>query len=552
MATENYIQPEIAQRQTLAKSLFSAVATVLAFALSWAIPRFWLFRDTAMMHDDYFMAAFDNVYDVFFIKEYRILGGVFPMLCKSVFPGFYGTNIPIYLNALLMGSICAVLYRALAAMKCAPLLAATTTLLFSWHPVVDDISAWNTMGFALTSALFVLGGFCFGWNGTVRGLVIATCCIWSSLATYQLMIPLPMVLTIMVFVHKGAIDGAWEWRRAFNVAAAMVLALVFYLAYVLFISPMVFGPFDNGSGIKSFGQVFADSQGLKMQTINLYLNLFYSLFSHYAGIKPGLSLWYYAPLAIVSLGLIALTWGVSQKRIKILSATLLMTCWLGLPFLSIAPLWFIPLYTEWRISFIVLIPQVMVIGSIAATLRHFATEGVSSVADDSPRRVRYCLQFLLPCAVLSIAGLMVPVTIADCQMRLDDYRHDRKIVDSIRAFRNSLGDLADDHRVVYRLDERPILSLTGTERPLMKANYLINTYSTFSYGKIWAYAMFRWYDLPSINEEELDAGNLTNEPNSVDQKLMRYADLPYVIHYPKQKLSVVVGCPQWFTWTVAQ
>ena len=64
--------------------------------------------------------------------------------------------------------------------------------------------------------------------------------------------------------------------------------------------------------------------------------------------------------------------------------------------------------------------------------------------------------------------------------------------------------------------------------------------------------MFRWYDLPSINEEELDAGNLTNEPNSVDQKLMRYADLPYVIHYPKQKLSVVVGCPQWFTWTVAQ
>lgn len=553
MTTGNNSEPEITQPQSLARSVLTTLATVCVFALSWAAPRFWLFQDSAMMHDDYFMATYDNVYDVFFIKEYRILGGVFPMLCKSVFPGFYGTNIPIYLNALLMGCICAVLYRILVAMKCGSQTAAITTLLFCWHPIIDDISAWNTMGFALTSVLFVLGGFCCGWTGTKRGIALGTVCIWCSLATYQLMIPLPMVLTIMVFFHKGAIDGAWEWKRAFSVAAAMVLALILYLSYVLIMSPMIFGQFDTGAGIKSPSDVFGDRQGLKMQTVNLYLNLFYSLFSHYTGIKRGLSLWYYAPLAIVGLGFVTLAWGVYQKRIRILSAPLLMTCWLVLPFLAIAPLWFIPLYTEWRISIIVLIPQVIVIGSIAATLQQMANGPVCGDRKNHHRDWRHSLvPFALPIVMLAAAVLMLPVTIADCRMRLDDYRHDRQIVESIRTFRESLGSEADMHRVVYVLADRPVLTLTDSDRPLMKANYLINTYSTFSYGKIWAYAMFRWYALDSMSEEDLTINSLTFEPHSVDLKTKRYAELPYVMHYPGKKISVVIGSPQWFTWSVAE
>jgi len=33
-------------------------------------------------------------------------------------------------------------------------------------------------------------------------------------------------------------------------------------------------------------------------------------------------------------------------------------------------------------------------------------------------------------------------------------------------------------------------------------------------------------------------------------KKNRFAELPYVMHYPERRLSVVVGVPQWFTWTV--
>jgi hypothetical protein len=509
---------------------------VIVFAMLWSLPRLYLFRDAAMMHDDYFMASYDNVYDVFFIREYRIAGGTFPMLCKWLFPNFYGSNTPIYVNALLMGCVSALLYRMLLKLKCGDSLAVASTLLFCWHPVVDDISAWNTMGFALTAAVLVIGGFSSAWTGTKMGFGWATLMILWALATYQLMLPLPMCLTIMLFVHKGVVENSWEWKRAFSVAGAMFVALMIYLFYVAVVSPVIFGPFAGG---------------LWMQTLNLYLNLFYSLFSFHAGIKPGLSLWYYVPLLIAAMAMLTVSVGVYRQRIRLVLAPLLVGCWLGLPFLAIAPLWFIPLYTEWRISFIVIIPQVIVIGSLLATVKYVAAADPTGTSCNSMSRVDQILAYSIAGGCLAAATTMIPVTFADCRMRQEDYRHDVQIVESIRNFRQSLGEKADTHRVVYVLGKQQTLAMQGDERTLMKANYVINTYSTFSYGKIWAYAMFRWYQLESVREEELDMVGLSSEPHEVDLKTKRFADLPYVQHYPERGLSVVVGVPQWFTWTVS-
>jgi hypothetical protein len=523
---------------------------VIVFAMLWSLPRLYLFRDAAMMHDDYFMASYDNVYDVFFIREYRIAGGTFPMLCKWLFPNFYGSNTPIYVNALLMGCVSALLYRMLLKLKCGDSLAVASTLLFCWHPVVDDISAWNTMGFALTAAVLVIGGFSSAWTGTKMGFGWATLMILWALATYQLMLPLPMCLTIMLFVHKGVVENSWEWKRAFSVAGAMFVALMIYLFYVAVVSPVIFGPFAGG-GVKSVAEVFNDRRGLWMQTLNLYLNLFYSLFSFHAGIKPGLSLWYYVPLLIAAMAMLTVSVGVYRQRIRLVLAPLLVGCWLGLPFLAIAPLWFIPLYTEWRISFIVIIPQVIVIGSLLATVKYVAAADPTGTSCNSMSRVDQILAYSIAGGCLAAATTMIPVTFADCRMRQEDYRHDVQIVESIRNFRQSLGEKADTHRVVYVLGKQQTLAMQGDERTLMKANYVINTYSTFSYGKIWAYAMFRWYQLESVREEELDMVGLSSEPHEVDLKTKRFADLPYVQHYPERGLSVVVGVPQWFTWTVS-
>jgi hypothetical protein len=526
------------------------IAAILSFSALWAAPRFWLFQGPAMMHDDYLMAAIENVYQSFYVREYRILGGVYPMLCKWIFSDFYASSTPIYLNALMIGSLCMMLYQLMIAMNCSRVVSAATTMFFCWHPVIDDLSAWNTPGFGLLAAVMITGAFFFAWSATKLGIAVATVLIFCSLASYQLMLPLPVCLTVLLFAHRAAVDHQWEWKRAFSVAMAMILALTVYFGYMLILSPLIFGPFE-GSGFRTFSELMIESRGLAMQSLNLYLNLFYSLFSFHAGIKPGLSLWYYVPLLIAAVALLTVSVGVYRQRIRLVLAPLLVGCWLGLPFLAILPLWFIPLYTEWRISFIVIIPQVIAIGSLLATVKYVAAADPIGTSCNSVSRVDRILAYSIAGGCLAAAGTMIPVTVADCRMRQEDYRHDVQIVESIRNFRQSLGEKADTHRVMYVLGKQQTLAMHGDERTLMKANYVINTYSTFSYGKIWAYAMFRWYQLESVREEELDMMALSSEPHEVDVNTKRFADLPYVQHYPERGLSVVVGVPQWFTWTVS-
>jgi hypothetical protein len=444
--------------------------------------------------------------------------------------------------------------RPLAApllLGCRRVPALAVTALFSWHPIIDDISSWNAMGYALTAGILAMAAYFLAWRATAWGIGLAAVCVFCSLATYQLMVPLPVCMAVMVFVHLGVVEERWEWRRTFAVAAGIGLAFAIYLVYVVVLSPMIFGRFE-GASLSSPADLVANFSALVSQTINLYLNLFYTPLSYYGGVLFGLGHWYYLPAAIVASGAAVLLIGILRGRIRPLAAPLLLGCWIGLPFLAIAPLWFIPMYTDWRISFVPLLAQVMVLGSIMATLvslERRSPEEADAAAGlgQAPRVLGYVALVTLVVCI----GLLAPVTHADSRMRIADYRHDVALVESIRTFRRSLGEGAEAHRVAYVEGERSTLALTGQERAMMKANYLVNTYSTFSYGKLWAHAMFRWYGLSSITSDELEEIALPDSPALVEGRITRFTDLPWVEHYPEQRLSVVVGSPQWFTWTLA-
>ncbi len=499
------------------------------------------------MHDDYFMSLYDNVYDVFFIKEYRICGGILPTLCKWLVADCFASRFPIFINAILIGVIATQLAATMHLWKMPQVTAFTVPLFFVWHPVIDDISAWNTMGFALTAAIYALAGFLLAWNGTRIAWIISAVCFFVSLATYQLMIPLPMVFTIASFVHIGAFQKTWEWKRSFSVAGSMILGLGSYLLYVLVISPMIFGASES-SGLKSPAVVLSDWNGIWMQSLNLYLNIFFTPCSYYLGILSGLSHWYYVPSMIIALGGLGLAIGLLQKRLGWLASGLVLLTWIALPVLTVAPLWFIPLYTEWRISFILLCCQVLLAGSVIACLLATNQKLHVEVAE-SPGSSRLQTRFLLATSLglTLLASVLIPVTRFDCKMRLSGYQNDLAIVHSIREFRASLPD-PDLHRVVYREGDRPVLKLSGKEHALMKANYVINTYSTFSYGKLWASAMFRWYEINEDSEIAVPAEATTLEPKGIQTN---FAPLPYVKHIKEQNLSIVVGNPQWYTWQLS-
>jgi len=513
------------------------------FALLWCAPRLWLFHDNIMMHDDYFMAAYDNVYDVFFIKEYRPLGGVYPTLCKWLIPGFYASNIAIAFNAVLIGTICSLLFGIFLSLGGGGLFSLLITLLFAWHPIINDISAWNVQGFELVACILSLYGFRIAWRANIRSFFYSVILITCSLATYQLMIPIPMCLSIMFFLHYGVVENEWKWKAFFSVVGSLITSTILYLIHVFFVSPMIFGASGNISMNSPF-YLLTKLNGVLMQTINLYLNLFYSIFSFYIGAPRALSLWKYAPLTIAGIGALTIMLALWKKRIRIWNAPALMLVWVALPFVAILPLWLINFYTEWRISVIVLIAQLSVVASIAGLLARNIQMNRISGQNYSPN---FVLKWGMFSVIVIVATLTLPVTSADSKMRLDDYRHDLAIIDSIKQFRDS-SNASALYRVAYIEDERKVLSLNGSESVLMKANYIINTYSTFSYGKIWAEAMFRWYGIQSIPLDEAAAIALSSNNEIVDVRASRHTSLPYVIHYPSQNISIVHGSPQWYTW----
>jgi hypothetical protein len=510
------------------------------FALLWCLPRLPLFQVAAMMHDDYSMARAANVYDVFFTQEYRILGGVYPTICKWLFPDFYSSRIPIIFNALMIGVVCAQLYRVLLLLKLHWTVSASVILLFCWHPVINDLSAWNTPGFALISAISIIAAFSIAWKGDTRNCLVAASMVAGSLATYQLMLPIPMCLAVLVFAHHAAVLRVWEWRRITSVAAAMLLGLLTYLIYVIFISPVLFGRFE-GSAFKSIDEVLNSSRLLLHESISLYFNLFSSPLSHSFGVKFAMQNWYYVPMSMLLMTAVMIVVRIVQKQVPALLSPLLLATWAGLPFLGILPMWLIHISTkEWRISFIMLIPQIVVFGSILGMV---LTPAVTRV----PFRRRYVFA---TCSALSVSLLLAKATYADCQMRTDDFRHDLEIVTSIREFRESLGPESASHRVLWLPSPRPVLQIQGNERALMKATFLINTYSTFSFGSIWANEMFLWYGLESSTAEGLTSEILKKEPHLTTPLRRRLQTLPYVMHFRDRRLSVVVGERQWYSWTI--
>lgn len=519
------------------------ILIIVAFAGLWCLPRLALFEDRVMMCDDYVLDAYANVYDVFFIREYRPLGGVYPMIGKTLVPGFFATSLPLLFNALFIGGICRLIYGFLRNLNNPPLPAAAWAFLFAWHPVINDFSAWNTVGFQIVACLFALTGFVAIWKARPLTWLLGVTLLTSSLLTYQLMIPIPACLVVLFTVHRLVVDRTWEWRRALSSIAALATSAALFLVYVKIWSPLLFPESESGS-LRSSTGILDEWKGLVMQSINLHLNLYQTPLAHYFGISESLQLWYLVPVGFAVGGFLLLAAGVLTRRLRPTPSVLLWGCWIALPSIAILPLWLTNLYTDWRISLVVLLPQIIVLGSMTGVL--------SATFPSSPQPHRWSPTITAMTAIPVIVALcLVPVTWTDCEHRLADFRHDQAIAQSIEAFRDSLGPDADRHTVAYVDPGRPVLSLPPDTHALMKANTIINTYSTFAYNSQFAAAILRWHGFRLADEFVLEATQTPATEGTKSDIKKRHAPMPYVIHDRDRAASYIVGHPQWSPWIEA-
>ena len=137
--------------------------SVLACSFIWVLPRLVLFSEPLMLCDDYVSAALSNLYDVYFINEIRPLGGIYPMLCKTLFPNFFSTSMPLVLNGILVGVLGATMLRIMAQIGTAELPSWLLISGFLCHPAINDFTAWNSVGFHIVACIWHCSAFC--WHG---------------------------------------------------------------------------------------------------------------------------------------------------------------------------------------------------------------------------------------------------------------------------------------------------------------------------------------------------------------------------------------------------
>lgn len=522
------------------KQLAFNLGLIIVFALAWVLPRYQLFTENVMMHDDYVLSnSVGAVIGQSLIAHrpssmYLILGTLY------LIPNLFSSNVSMIISALSMGAVSLLLWKLLQFIfkEKNKSLNFFMILLFLFHPVINDFSAWNTVVHQVWALLTALLAFYFIWNRGVFYFIVGTVLMFITVSSYQLMLSIPLAIGFLLFFHLGTLNEKWHFSKMIRLIAGLAIASILYVVYMKYISHYLLKfytiPVDQ---VTHIDLVFPNLKESFFRTLDVYLNLYFPLLTHYVGANIGLSYWKFVPLTVLCIGGISILVLIYKKRIKFIPSILIFFVWLILPFVAMMPFWIISIYTEWRVSVIMFIPQIFVFSSILLTF----SIAIQSLNHDCISRIYKASVIFV---FILIYGVLLPVNAFDIKMRVEDYLYDRSIADNIKAYWQSEGIDISDYRVVYKKSD----SKTVVERGnlLTKANVFINTYSTLSYGKIWGNAFMRFHDFTILDYETVQ--HLEADP-SIRKEINfkrneRLIPLPFVVHYPDDKISIIYGMPQ--------
>ncbi len=513
--------------------------STLACTFIWTVPRVQLFSEPLMLCDDYVSASLSNMYDVYFINELRPLGGVYPMLCKTLFPDFFSSSIPLVLNAVLAGFLGTTILRLLAQFGTGWFASWILTSGFLLHPAINDFTAWNSVGFHIVACIMALSGVLLAWEGSFWNVLAGVILLAFSILSYQLFIPVAGAVALLLFVHNGCRNEQWLWRRfSFTVLSLGAAALTF-VVYGRVLSPWLFNTVESGA-IGSVSQV--DLSGVIPQTIALYLNVFCAPLCYWLGIENAMRTWYLVVASIYAAGALILAISWWRQEIRFCPALVLMFTWLVLPFATATPLWLSSLYTDWRISMVILLPLVFVVGSMLAVA--VGAQPKQHLTEFGSRSNRVTVAVAVPGLLLLAAS-----TAYDCRLRVDDFRHDQRVIAAIRTAPERLGFDKGRHRILFQPLPQTGITLAGDELLFTEGSRVVMGYSTLSYGAQFPLYMLSWN---AIRAELCDQNqvNELREPRLEECINVRVARLPYLLQFPNNSTTVVVGTEQHRSWVL--
>jgi len=221
--------------------------------------------------------------------------------------GYLMTMFPKLLAGIYLSLAAMVTFELLQRWGISLLVSLIIPVFYLSHPIVNELSLWNTIASCNLSMLLILIGYqVMGDSFSLQRTVYAIFLIALGVSGYQIYAGLLVVLIIGEPIIKKINNIHFSAREVVRKTMIIFIALAIYVLYIK-ISQNVFGLYDfgNRSFVSPVSSTMADFVDTKWHGMsNMFANVFQSLISFYFGAKASFHAWKWVPIGMGCLTLI--------------------------------------------------------------------------------------------------------------------------------------------------------------------------------------------------------------------------------------------------------
>jgi hypothetical protein len=418
---------------------------LVGFYLTWLLPRFLAISANTLHFDDFYFFLIAN-HPLATIKQasfcdvppqdYRWFGYSIACVLERTLPTSSTSVIPKMLAGLFLSAFAALFFRLLVHWSVPTVIALLAPLVFIFHPIVNEITLWNS------AALFSLWlGFCLAaylliekdrpkWQ-QFAGLTLLVLVVLA----YEIYLVSFFVLILAEPMIKTVSGQPILWLEIKRKLTIFVAIAAFYVLQVLMTRWMFGVPTGRGFVTpRSFsGYFFEKVHGV----FNLIANSYMPLVSYYQGLEVAWSAWKWIPISIAGATLI---FGFFARR-SYWEALRLAGFSLLLPVVPTLPIFLTSQSPEsWRVS----IPALF---AVCLTIVLLATLIWKSVRKVRSRTLIFQGNILALTVLAAIFAIEVPITFAEARLRVFENHADQTLMHEVGRFWAARGLKQDQYRV---------------------------------------------------------------------------------------------------------
>lgn len=427
--------------------VFFIIYVFIGYYIAWILPRLSAIIFNTLHFDDFLgFLTINHPLDTIFQgricsippADYRWFGHAVGCALGLFLPTWSIAVLPKLVAGIFVSAVGIMFLRFLIRLAVPRIIAILIPLVFIFHPIVNELTLWNSTAFFLLwlglciGAYLIIGSDRSPWQNAA-GILLLMLAVLAYEIYFVIFLVFLLAEPVFLSVSKQPISRA-DIRRKISIFIAVSL---FYLGQVI-ITRLIFGPVA-GRGLVVINSVSAYFDEKFHGIINLIVNTYMPLVSYYSGLEVAWSAWKWLPLFVTATTLV---FGFLLRR-SWWDAFGLAGFSLILPVVPTLPVFLMSQSPEsWRVSIPVLL-------AVCLTLALMATL-IWKAADQIPAHWVLLQRLTKGLALTALGALLlieIPVTFAEAQLRVFENRADQTLMEAVEGFWSAQGLERSQYRV---------------------------------------------------------------------------------------------------------